>query len=386
MAWIPSTRLVRARWAPYRIPFRAPYVTARGVAEHRRGYVLEVETEMGLRGLGEASLDPHAPEQAVDSIGVYLEFIAGAVLGKDQDAAGAALKRYLSGDDASRAAHCAFETAIIDASCKLLDLPMAPFLREALAFRPGNSLLEDIPVNAVIGADATDQAAEAAKASVMNGFGCVKLKVGAAPTTEAEVERVAAVREAIGPKTRLRLDANGAWDRATAIERIRALERFRPEFVEQPLPMDDLEELGAVSEAVRTPLAADESAATVEAAGRVIALGLRPVVKPMRLGGPVTACAVQGIATVFRIRPVVTTTVDTGIATAVALHVAAAGAHTGVAHGLGTLGLLEDDLILDPGLPVENGRMRLPAAPGLGVKLDEAALTRYSPGWRETRL
>jgi L-alanine-DL-glutamate epimerase-like enolase superfamily enzyme len=66
-----------------------------------------------------------------------------------------------------------------------------------------------------------------------------------------------------------------------------------------------------------------------------------------------------------------------------ALQVAASLPAATLAHGLATLDLLEDDLILEPGLPIERGYMKLPLEAGLGVTLDEDALMRYSDGWRE---
>ena len=77
----------------------------------------------------------------------------------------------------------------------------------------------------------------------------------------------------------------------------------------------------------------------------------------------------------------VTTTIDTGIGTALALHLSAT-LPEGRAHGLATASLLESDLLLRP-LTVERGYMKLPLDAGLGVELDEEALMRYSDGWRE---
>ena len=80
----------------------------------------------------------------------------------------------------------------------------------------------------------------------------------------------------------------------------------------------------------------------------------------------------------------VTTSIDTGVGTAAALHLAAMLPARAPASGLATLGLLEDDLI-EQALPIENGRMRTLDAPGLGVSLDEAAVARYAVGVWEYR-
>src|SRR5438067_7738507 len=74
-----------------------------------------------------------------------------------------------------------------------------------------------VPVNAVIGALAPGAAIAAAREARNNGFRCVKLKAGLGGSLQEEVERVAVVREAIGPAMHLRLDANEAWKLQEAI-------------------------------------------------------------------------------------------------------------------------------------------------------------------------
>ena len=103
---------------------------------------------------------------------------------------------------------------------------------------------EGVGVNATLPvARAGAPSAEAARQSVESGFPTLKLKAGAERETEVLVERVRAIRLAVGPDVRLRLDVNGAWDLATAEDRLEAVARFDIEFVEQPLPAHDLDGL-----------------------------------------------------------------------------------------------------------------------------------------------
>ena len=195
---------------------------------------------------------------------------------------------------------------------------------------------------------------------------------------------MAAVREALGPDVKLRLDANGAWGVDQAIETIRALEPFDIQYVEQPIAPGNLESLRRVQDAVATPVAADEDVTSPEAARRLLDAGAAHVLvlKPQRLGGLRPSREVIDAATAAGVKVVVTTSIESGVGTTACLQLAAA-LDRPYAHGLATLDLLEDDLILDPGLPIERGLMRLPEGPGLGVRLDEAALAHYSDGWRE---
>src|SRR6185503_10712419 len=103
-----------------------------------------------------------------------------------------------------------------------------------------------VGVNATLPSLGPAAVSEAARQSVESGFTTLKLKAGAERETDVLVERVREIRLAIGPDVRLRLDVNGAWDLATAEERLEAVARFDIEFVEQPLPAHDLEGLATL--------------------------------------------------------------------------------------------------------------------------------------------
>jgi o-succinylbenzoate synthase len=130
----------------------------------------------------------------------------------------------------------------------------------------------DVRVNALVPALAPDRAAQLAA-----GHRDVKVKVGDA----GDVDRVAAVRDAIGPNARLRVDANGAWDVDTAVARIAAMAPYDLELVEQPVA--SIDDLAAVRRRVDVPIAADECVRTVADARRLVADVL--VVKVQPLGG-----------------------------------------------------------------------------------------------------
>jgi o-succinylbenzoate synthase len=231
-----------------------------------------------------------------------------------------------------------------------------------------------VTVNALLTAESAGAAAHEARLARNAGFQTVKLKVGVLSDLAAEQARVAAVREAIGPDVRLRLDANGAWNEQQAVETLRALEPCDIEYVEQPVPAGDIATLKRVQDAVATPIAADEDVTGLDAALAVLeARAARLLVlKPQAVGGLLTARRIIEAASAAGVRCVVTTSIDTGVGTAAALQLAAT-CPGNRAHGLATLDLLEGDLIRGPGLPVERGWMALPASAGL-------------PVWRSARL
>jgi L-alanine-DL-glutamate epimerase-like enolase superfamily enzyme len=140
-----------------------------------------------------------------------------------------------------------------------------------------------------------------------------------------------------------------------------------------------VESLRRVREAVRTPIAADEDITDIDAAHRVLQLGAAQilVLKPMVVGGLRPARRIIELAQAAGVAVVVTTTLDAGVGTAAALHLAATLPQGSPACGLATGDLLTSDLLVRP-LTVDGGRMQLPDGPGLGVELDRAKLQGYS--------
>ncbi|MDQ4070623.1 MAG: O-succinylbenzoate synthase, partial [Actinomycetota bacterium] len=216
-----------------------------------------------------------------------------------------------------------------------------------------------VPVNTLVPAVAPDEAA-----AIAEGSADVKVKVG----DEGDVDRVAAVRNAIGGHARLRVDANGAWDVETAVEAIGRLASFDVELVEQPVPT--LEEMAAVRRRVPILIAADESVRDLDDARRLAALDAADalVVKVQPLGGMAAALEAAAAA---RVPVIVSSMYETSVGLAAGLALAAALDDLPFACGLGTATLLAADVVAHPLVPVD-GRLavRRPLP-------DRALLARY---------
>ncbi len=119
-------------------------------------------------------------------------------------------------------------------------------------------------MNMTLPAGPPEEVAARAREGVRAGYACFKVKVG----LPEDAERVAAVRDAVGPWPALRVDANRAWSVEQAVSAIRAIEAHDLEFVEQPCRT--VEELRQVRGRVSTPIAADESAGSPRALRRLI--------------------------------------------------------------------------------------------------------------------
>jgi O-succinylbenzoate synthase len=244
-----------------------------------------------------------------------------------------------------------------------------------------------VGVNATIPAEAMSATVEAACLAVAAGFRTLKLKAGKRDTTATLVERVGAVRAAVGDDIALRLDVNGTWDLEEAATRLRALAGFALQYVEQPLAPGALAKGAALRDRVGVVIAADEAITSLAAARAVLDTGAADVlvVKPSRVGGPVVVGEIAMLAA-ERGAPVVISSLfetgvglATGLACAVALPDVPGWPAADRDHGLATSDLLRDDLLVAP-LVVKSGRMRVPGGPrsgGLGVAVDESVVHWY---------
>jgi o-succinylbenzoate synthase len=353
-------------WTAFKVPFRVPLRTAKGVLKHREGLLIQIRTDAGLEGLGEASLHPFSSCAAcLHGLAKILAALAPGLIGTKAEA-------WLQGPRVLPPSLAfGIETALLDVLAQQKGISIAGLL--------GGPKRNAVEVNALIASESANGAALEAKAAKEAGFGCVKLKVGAASSLQEEKERVAAVREALGPWLKIRLDANGAWGVQEAILAIRSLERYGIELIEQPVSASDLEGLKHVQKAVQTMIAADEAITDVQSAARVIEIGAASVLvlKPMVLGGLRKALQVASLAQKAGLEAYVTTTLDSSVGIAAALQLACMLPQGGPACGLATGGLLDSDIVVQPP-GVSAGTMALLDLAGLGVKQDEHALFRHT--------
>jgi len=205
-------------------------------------------------------------------------------------------------------------------------------------------LRQRIPVNAMIPAVSPERAGQLGLAAHQAGYDCVKVKVGSGD----DIGRVKAVRDAVGPRCLLRLDANGAWELEEATARVAALARFDLELVEQPVAT--LEDLARLRRRVDVPLAADESVRGLDDARRLARLEAADMVmvKVQPLGGVRKALEVVEAAGVAG---VVSSMLETSVGLAAGLALAACLPELQYACGLATAGLLAADVTSDPLVP-----------------------------------
>ena len=362
-------RLHSVEVIPYALPFKEPYVTARGVLQRREMVLLRVRDEDGVVGLGEA-----VPLSLRGGVGLS-EVVRELEGFGDLAASG---EEEFGAEAMSAPARCAVATALMDLRGR-----RAP--RQA----PAVASTEAIPCNATLAAGAPEQIAAQAQTWAKDGFTTFKLKLGAESARSVDMRRssrtresgdvaqVRAVREAVGAEARIRVDVNEAWDLETAKRSLAELEPLGIELAEQPVAgLDAMAELAA---STSIPLAADESVASCYEAEAAAALGACAYtgIKLSKVGGPEEALAIADVLPAY-----VTSALDGPVGIAAGAQVALSLAETQhperlhLAHGLATQRLFASTIAAVE-CELRDGMLHLPPGPGLGVEIDEEALQAH---------
>jgi L-Ala-D/L-Glu epimerase len=349
MTWA-GARIEAFEVVPFALRFHEPYVTARGRLEERQLALLRLRAE-GAEGFGEAAplaLRGGTPLALVveELDAVWRPQLVGEQLSGDPEDHVRGVAEF------SRQARDAVKLALFDLVGKLSDVPVWRLL--------GATNAEPVRCNATLAAAAPATVATRAREWADRGFETFKLKAG----MEGDVEQVAAVREAVGPDARIRIDANGAWTVDQAADRLAQMEPL--ELAEQPVAT--LEELAALRPRTGVRLAADESVVTSEDAEAAAAVCDAATVKLAKVGGPRAAMHIAD-----RIPVYLSSALDGPVGIAAAGHVAQAIPDTGLAHGLAT-SLLFADTIASHECTLDRGHLHLAPGAGWGIEIDEDAL------------
>ena len=357
-------RIEAAELQSFRLRLRTPLATALGPLAFREGVLLSLRNADGCIGYGEATPLPAFGTESLDAARRSLEACAalleGADLGEPEELLGWIDRRC----PPTPTARAAIDSAFHDLVAQDAGQSMASWL----AAKEGGSARPTVTVSSLLVSQSPRALALEARHAVESGFRTLKLKVGVGPMS-SDLERVAAVRSAVGPAPRIRADANGAWSPDQARGRLEALASLDLEFVEQPVAAGDVAGLARVRREASVPVAADESACSEAELRCVLDAEAADVVilKPSAVGGISRARAAVELARAAGVEVVPTSFLDGAVAVLGALHLASSLPGHLPACGLATSALLENDLAPPP-VP-EDGRLRVPTEPGLGAGL-----------------
>jgi o-succinylbenzoate synthase len=349
-------RIVSVEVVPYALSFSEPYVTATGTLTQREMVLLRLRSDDGLEGLGEA---------------VPLSLRGGAGLGEVVEeltrlgSLDALDEASLSGATLglSAPARCAALTALLDLRGK----------RAALETGEAGGGTAPVRCNATIVAGDPASVVSSAERWAADGFSTFKLKLG----TGDDVAQVRAVREALGPRARVRIDVNAAWDVETAKRTLAELEPYEVELAEQPVAT--LEEAMEVSRSTSIPIAGDESIESRVDAERAASMEACRMtgVKLSKVGGPEAAIEIAEVLPAY-----LSSALDGPVGIAAAAQVAATlgeaaeGQGVDLAHGLATQRLFSST-VASVECELRGDMLHPPPGPGLGIEIDEEALQAH---------
>jgi L-Ala-D/L-Glu epimerase len=337
---------------------------ALGARPLSEGLVLRLVSADGVEAFGYASDIPHL---GFDIERVERE-VAEAVIGLSRvsllghPAADVPLDRRRL----SPPAFAALEMAILDLRARTIGVGVARLL--------GGVYATEFPVLRILAIKTPDEMAANAKKLTDAGYRHLKVKIDC-NTLDDDVERIRAIRDAVGSDIGITLDANQSYDAADAVRLFDRVEDVGIDVFEQPVPIDDIDGLAEVSRrlAGRCTVEADESCNSLDRAWQLISTGSCTGIslKILRLGGLTNCLRVAQMCEVAGVRCRVGAHVGSRALNAAALHLAASIENIGYACELGEFDRLDGDPFT--GLEVEDGKIRLSDGPGLGVTLREDA-------------
>jgi L-Ala-D/L-Glu epimerase len=350
---------------PLKDPFRIAVMEMRAAAN----VFVRVNTDAGLVGWGEAS--PFwklcGETQAIDlAAGLDL-----ARLIKDRDPLAiddrmSEIEGFLKNNSQIRAA---FDIALHDLLGKAAGLPLYRVLGGA--GRPMRTCL-----TIAIG-DAAAMARKAADA-VGRGFGIIKIKLGT--NTRDDVERVRAIREAVGPDVVIRIDANQGWDVPTALAVLEAVRSMGVEYCEQPVQHWNVDAMKRIHDRAPVPIVADESVFDHHDAFRVLAAGACDYVnlKLSKSGGVRAGQKAAAVVDAAGKACMIGCMMESRLGLTAAAHLASAMGHFKF-FDLDSAHLLAADPIVG-GMRYEKDTVVLDESPGLGAEPDPVFLERCERG------
>lgn len=357
---------------PVSVPTIMPYYVSSGTITAANSIVIRLHADNGQYGIGDTSPSPLFSEETPQSVVSALkDYIAPAIKGMDPMAVEVVHKRMDEAIKGNSFAKAAVGIALYDLLGKHFNVPAYQLL--------GGCIREEFPLLwPLMGGDVETNIKEAEDA-MRRGYRSVMIKVGH-NEPDVEVERVAAVRRAIGEKCVLIPDANQGWTPQVAIQCIRRMEPYNVAWVEQPVPRWDLDGMVKIRKATGALISADESLCSAHDAMALVKSGAVDVVsvKLQKSEGLLKAKKIAAITEAANVPIFVNSMIETGGSVAASLQFAASTPNViPYTAALMSTQRLQDDILKEGSLAFNGSTIRVTDRPGLGVELDERKLAKY---------
>jgi L-alanine-DL-glutamate epimerase-like enolase superfamily enzyme len=369
-------KITRVEVFPIGMAYARPYAQATGVTELARRVVVKMHTDEGIIGWGEAStvLPNRTGESAPVIAIVILNHLAPLLVGENpldiqrvmQKLRQASMDKY--GFLYSKAA---IDIALHDIAGKAYGVPVASLL--------GGVVRTSMGVSRSVPLKSPQEVAKEAEKLVKTGYKLITVKGGIDPA--ADLQRVRAVREAVGDDFPVEVDANQGYRPDVAIQTLSKMEERWGIFnIEQPCAWWDIAGMAAVRQALKMTVTADESVLTPAEAMNFVRFHAADcfTIKVAKCGGLLQAKRIAAVADAAGLSCNMGSEHPAGIGTAAMAHCWASTPEIIDSIGYGSpLERFQDDILKEP-LHFENGEVHLPEGVGLGIEVDEEKLAKYA--------
>ncbi len=303
-------KITNVRLGKISVPLRTPFKTALRTVSSVEDVIVEIHTDDGRIGYGEAPpTGPITGDTTLGIIGAIQDHISKAILGRDVDDfedVMIAVQKSVVGNTSAKAA---VDMALWDLYGQKYNLPVYKLM--------GGSR-KNIVTDITISVNDPDTMVRDALIAVARGYDCLKMKVGINP--EMDVARLKAVRQAVGSDVTIRIDANQAWNPKQAVRILNAMQEqgLQIELVEQPVPAHDLEGMKYVTDRSYVPVLADESLYSPADAATILRMGAADLlnIKLMKCGGLYNALKICTMAEVYGVECMIGCMIETSISVA----------------------------------------------------------------------
>ncbi len=367
--------ITRIETIPVCVPLKASLAirSGRGGAHTVSPFLLvKVHTDEGLIGIGEASCTPRwSGEDQTTGAHLIRTYLEPLLIGEKPLEVERVTEKFRLAFAGNYFTKAAVEMALWDIAGKAAGKPVHQLL--------GAKVREWVPTKWSVSGVEPAKAADIAQWAVAQGFNAMKVKVGIDP--DGDVSRVKAVRDVIGSRIKLGVDANGGWKPDVALSTIERLYEQMIYFAEQPVSPEDTAEMASLRKKLRVPLIADESIYTLQDAKTLALLNATDVfsIYVGKAGGIAPARRIAQFAESVGLKCTVGSNLELGVGSAAMVHLAIAT--QGIAAEEFPCDIIgpffyEDDIVREP-LPIKAGEARPNDKPGLGIELDDEKVERY---------
>ncbi|MCZ8512673.1 dipeptide epimerase [Paenibacillus filicis] len=342
-------------------PLKKPFKTALRTVVNAESVLVRIQADDGRVGWGEAPATIVITGDSLDSIhSAIVNTFTPLLVGKSLLAYEQLLQAVHHSMIGSSSAKAAVDMAIYDLVAQYCGLPLYQFL---------GGYKDRIETDFTVSVNAPKEMGEDALRYVQDGFNVLKIKVGKDDAQE-DIERIKEIRSRVGSAVKIRVDANQGWQVKDAVRAIRRMEDLGLdiELVEQPVKAHDIEGLKAVTDAVETPVMADESVFSPAQAFEVLKRRAADLIniKLMKSGGIYKAQIINHIAEEFGVECMVGSMIESRVAVTAAAHLAASKKNI-TRFDFDAPLMMRSDIVVG-GVRYDGRIMTFPDEPGLGIR------------------